>query len=351
MEAVGTRKTGGKYLILLVVYVCGNIIAGLLDYLLADTIRISPLFLTVFNTFALVYFLLQIKPASLQKTMIVSVLAHVVLLLVLCMAVKNLPFNDIPEPVLVTIDNGPSQMAQGNNSTAQQTTAAQTAQVQQTAQTRPNSAAQTVQQQTTPARHSGGLREVADNSADVQQNSQSSSRNNVLTTPNDSTHHVSAADNAQVQQVANNVDQAMQDNAARNAQNSEFNQINQNVENALNQSSSSSSSSHSSSSSSSASGDPLSDASWSFVPRKTIYFPDIESKIPAEYRQRGMGYSVKVRITFDRFGNATAVDLVESSGDPTIDNIFLIQLRKIRVEPIDVIRTDVVLKTFTIKLR
>ncbi len=97
--------------------------------------------------------------------------------------------------------------------------------------------------------------------------------------------------------------------------------------------------------------DPLNDAKWSSKPRKTLFFPDIQSKIPVEYRKKGMGYSVKVEIAFDMNGLAVRVDLLESSGDPVIDNLFLTELRKIRVESSPKAGIDEISKSFTISVK
>jgi outer membrane biosynthesis protein TonB len=99
------------------------------------------------------------------------------------------------------------------------------------------------------------------------------------------------------------------------------------------------------------SGDPLSDASWGSRPRKTTFFPDIQSKIPDQYKRKGLNYSITVRLTFDKNGLASMVEIITSSGDPAIDSIFNEELRKIRVEPIDVDRIDKVTKIFKISLK
>jgi hypothetical protein len=99
------------------------------------------------------------------------------------------------------------------------------------------------------------------------------------------------------------------------------------------------------------SGDPLSDATWSVKPRRTLFFPDIQSKIPDKYKKKGLSYSITVRIAFDKNGLATRVEIVSSSGDPKIDSIFNNELRKIRVESIPESRTDEITKTFKISLR
>jgi TonB family protein len=99
------------------------------------------------------------------------------------------------------------------------------------------------------------------------------------------------------------------------------------------------------------SGDPLSDASWGAKPRKTTFFPDIQSRIPDKYKKKGLSYSVTVSLTFDRNGLATGVEIITSSGDPAIDSIFNEELRKVRVEPIDADRIDKVTKIFKISLK
>ncbi|MGA2141717.1 MAG: hypothetical protein ABSG94_04765 [Brevinematales bacterium] len=98
-------------------------------------------------------------------------------------------------------------------------------------------------------------------------------------------------------------------------------------------------------------GDPLSDASWGSKPRKTTFFPDIQSRIPEKYKKKGLSYSVTVNLSFDRNGLATGVEIITSSGDPAIDSIFNEELRKIRVEPIDADRIDKVTKIFKISLK
>jgi hypothetical protein len=98
-------------------------------------------------------------------------------------------------------------------------------------------------------------------------------------------------------------------------------------------------------------GDPLSDAEWSASPRKTLYFPDIQSKIPADYRKKGLSFSLTARISFDPNGLAIKADIVKSSGDPAIDSVFNEELRKIRIESISGTRVDEITKTFSISLR
>jgi len=80
-------------------------------------------------------------------------------------------------------------------------------------------------------------------------------------------------------------------------------------------------------------GDPLGGAQWSSQPRKVVSFPDIKSKIPDEYKKKGLSYSLTARIAFDKNGLAVRVDIISSSGDPTIDDIYHNELRKILVEP------------------
>ncbi len=100
-----------------------------------------------------------------------------------------------------------------------------------------------------------------------------------------------------------------------------------------------------------AGGDPLSGVEWRVKPRKTLFFPNIESKIPPRYKTKGMSYALKAKISFDKNGLAVKVDIIQSSGDPAIDSIFFSELRKIRVEAIHENRIDEISKTFTISLK
>ncbi len=334
------KGTAGKSLIAVTIYVCGNIICGLLDFLLEKTIHVSPVFLLAFNFVALIYAIKTIQPASLKKTLIVSFIAHILIVLVLSLTIKNLPLNDIPEPMMVTIETGPDSMAYGINEAVSQPSSEQSPTLSERI-TASDNRSRTIPDTATPVR--SGIREVADYSSDVRQQIR-----NVPTTTSESDLHASQANSERIHEVAQNLDRFLEEDAHQQAQNNELNQVNQNIENVLNQTTATTSGGHQGNPSG---GDPLSDASWSSAPRKTLFFPDIESRIPAEYRQRGMGYSVRVRITFDRNGLATGVEMLESSGDPTIDNIFMVQLRKVRVEAINSDRTDVVTKTFKISLR
>jgi len=97
--------------------------------------------------------------------------------------------------------------------------------------------------------------------------------------------------------------------------------------------------------------DPLYDADWSAQPRKTLFFPNIVASIPDEYKKKGQNYAVKMRITFDKNGLAIRTELLQSSGDPGIDSIFMTELRKIRIEPIKANREDQIVKTFTISVK
>ncbi len=98
-------------------------------------------------------------------------------------------------------------------------------------------------------------------------------------------------------------------------------------------------------------GDPLSGGKWSSRVRKTIFFPDIQSKIPDELKKKGIGYSVTARIRFDRNGLAIVVEIIKSSGNSKIDQIFNTELKKIRVEPVDDNVIDEVVHTFKIRVK
>ena len=98
-------------------------------------------------------------------------------------------------------------------------------------------------------------------------------------------------------------------------------------------------------------GDPLGNAQWTSRARKTLFFPDLESKIPQEFKRKGIGYSVTARIAFDKNGLAVRVNILKSSGESAIDRVFNSELRKIRVESIAENRVDEVTKTFSISLK
>ncbi|MGL4561076.1 MAG: hypothetical protein ACRCV0_02135 [Brevinema sp.] len=97
--------------------------------------------------------------------------------------------------------------------------------------------------------------------------------------------------------------------------------------------------------------DFLENASWSGAPRKTIIFPKITEQIPDQYKARGYGYSVTASMTFSPQGWVSSVELIKSSGDPIIDNIFRNELRKIRIEESSKNTYDTVVKTFTISIK
>ena len=98
-------------------------------------------------------------------------------------------------------------------------------------------------------------------------------------------------------------------------------------------------------------GDPLSDAKWSSKPRKTLYYPDIQSKIPDSYRKKGLSYSLQAVIVFDKNGLAVKVDIIKSSGDHTIDALFEKELKKVRIEPVNESRLVEISKVFLVNVR
>lgn len=133
--------------------------------------------------------------------------------------------------------------------------------------------------------------------------------------------------------------------------NRELDQVAGDVDKALNENTEGSGNENASPKRGTGGNDPLGDAGWSLKPRKTVYFPNIQSKIPDKYKKKGMSYSLTARIAFDRNGIAARVDIASSSGDPNIDNIFFSELKKVRVEPINENRTDVITKRFSISLK
>ncbi len=98
--------------------------------------------------------------------------------------------------------------------------------------------------------------------------------------------------------------------------------------------------------------DFLDGASWTGSPRRTVSFPDLLASIPKEYRDRGYGFSVTAKITFNQQGLVASIDLVQGSGDPRIDSVFRSELRKIRIEPKQGdARYDSITKTFTVSVK
>jgi outer membrane biosynthesis protein TonB len=98
--------------------------------------------------------------------------------------------------------------------------------------------------------------------------------------------------------------------------------------------------------------DPLSDAKWTGQPRKTVKFPDLASKIPDEYKMKGLNYKITVRLTITPEGNVKKVNILESSGEIELDSIFQIELQNIIVESVPAsVGPVTVVKTFTIKVK
>ncbi len=95
--------------------------------------------------------------------------------------------------------------------------------------------------------------------------------------------------------------------------------------------------------------DVLSGGKWSGKARRTIFFPDIQSRLPDELRKKGIGYAVTARIKFDKNGLATFVEIIRSSGNSKVDQIFNTELKKIRVEPAET--SDEVIHTFKIQIK
>lgn len=98
-------------------------------------------------------------------------------------------------------------------------------------------------------------------------------------------------------------------------------------------------------------GDPMSEWAWSVKPRNAVFFPDIISKIPPEYKKKGMGYSITARITFDKNGVAVKAEIIRSSGEIEIDSVFYSELKKVRVEPISENRMDQATITIPISVK
>ncbi|MGL4367984.1 MAG: hypothetical protein ACRCTQ_06895 [Brevinemataceae bacterium] len=97
--------------------------------------------------------------------------------------------------------------------------------------------------------------------------------------------------------------------------------------------------------------DFLSDGRWSGNSRKTTSFPDLTKNIPQKYKRQGYGVSITVKLTFSPEGWVSSLQIIKSSGDPYIDNLFRNELRTVRIEPIQTATYDTIIKTFNVSIR
>jgi outer membrane biosynthesis protein TonB len=277
---------------------------------------------------------LDLSGLTLNKSFIISILIHLLLILILSISLTNLPSLDAPSPIIVNIEPATQTITAGIEEALQQpatTTSPRLERVTESAVKEP------VPDRVTPAQPTP---RTQDSTAEIRENLRrlaNESEQNLLkqeATPVDKPKTVDTpipkiaeteSEDRQLKEVARGIEQS----------------LDQDLLNALN----------TGEPRTPGRGDPLSDATWQARPRKTLFFPDLESKIPEEFRRRGMGYSVKVRLAFNQQGLCTMVELIESSGQSRIDSIFLTELRKIRVEPTDEARVDVITATFTISVR
>ncbi|URA10701.1 hypothetical protein [Thermospira aquatica] len=259
------------------------------------------------------------EPISFRQSLVASIILHLILLLIVSLLLTKSPFKQEIEPIIVTIE-APSAMAEGAEaspappvSTSQPTVA-------------PPS-------QKTPAPQKEEAKKVLEQAKEKIKKTTTTSKPVPSSTP-------TSTQETPTTQSSQNVE-------------SEDDILAKSIEKAL-QSTGKKATGTSTSSGSGQQGtgsDPLGDAAWKSRPRKTIFFPDIASKIREKVSNPLMGYTVTAKIVFDNQGLAIRVEIIRSSGDPLIDSIFLSELKKIRVESISEDRLDEITKTFKVSVR
>ncbi|MCX7883006.1 MAG: hypothetical protein N2314_07275 [Brevinematales bacterium] len=260
------------------------------------------------------------EPLSFRQSFFVSLFLHLVLLLLLSLFFTKSPFKEEPEPIVVTID-APSLMAEGAQAIPapppQREKATPKPVSQPKTTTTPKQAAEKIIQQAKEK-----TKKTTTTSKPVQSVQPTSE-----TLPSTSSSEVQEESEDDI--LAKSIEKALQSTGKKGTGSSATSATGQQGTGT----------------------DPLGDANWRSRPRKTIFFPDIASKIKEKVSHPLMGYTVTAKITFDSQGLAVRVDIVRSSGDPLIDSIFLSELKKIRVEAISDERLDEITKTFKISVR
>ncbi len=259
------------------------------------------------------------NPISFRQSLVASIVIHLLLLLIVSFLLAKSPFKQEVEPIIVTID-APSAMAEG----------AEASPAPPTPQTKPAPIPQPKQSTTTKKEQAQKVLEQAKERA---KKTTTTSKPVPSTTPSSAqeTSPTSASQNVESEDdiLAKSIEKALQSTGKK----------------ATGTSASAGSGQQGTGT------DPLGDASWKSRPRKTIFFPDIASKIREKVSNPLMGYTVTAKIVFDSQGLAVRVEIIRSSGDPLIDSIFLSELKKIRVEAISDDRLDEITKTFKVSVR
>jgi|YNPMSStandDraft_1061717.scaffolds.fasta_scaffold00035_18 outer membrane biosynthesis protein TonB len=258
------------------------------------------------------------SPISFRQSLVASLVIHIFLLVLLSLVFQKSPFKKEVEPIIVTID-APTAMAEGAESLP--TPPTPKTQPQPLPQTKPTTATKKQEAEKIISTAKEKAKKTTTTSKPVP-STQPSSSSEESPTP---AQNQSSEDDL----LAKSIEQALQTSGKKQ----------------------SGTSTASGSGQQGTGTDPLGDAKWKSRPRRTIFFPDIASKIRQQVPNPLMGYTVTAHIVFDSQGLAIKVDIIRSSGDPTIDSIFLSELKKIRVEAISEDRLDEITKTFKITVR
>lgn len=280
---------------------------------------------------------------DLRKTLILSLVFHILVVIIFSITIRKNPFDEI-KPIIVEIESVADSMSQG---LSEQLETAQHSQA--PAHNEPvlqESRTPTVPEKTLPARQKTESTDVSKLKESLQQQKQDSVKNQLK-------EKVVAKTGPRIdpqKQAVNTSDPQLKEILDKE----EFNKIVPESDGQMDEDISRILQEDGSQDATGADipeSDPLKGADWSAAPRKTLFFPDIASRIPEEYRKKGQNYIIKMRITFDKNGLAVKTEVIRTSGDPMIDSIFQTELRKIKVEAINRDRLDEVVKTFTISLK
>jgi outer membrane biosynthesis protein TonB len=260
------------------------------------------------------------EPLSFRQSFFISLFLHLLLLLILSLFLTHSPFKEEPVPIIVTID-APAAMAEGAQATPAPPPQKEKATPRQ--ETKPKTTTTTKQE----------AEKVIQQAREKTKKTTTTSKPVKSATPSAS-EEVSSSPSSQQEEteddiLAKSIEKALQSTGRKSTGTAATSATGQQGTGT----------------------DPLGDANWKSRPRKTIFFPDIASKIREKVANPLMGYTVTAKIVFDSQGLAVRVDIVRSSGDPLIDSIFLSELKKIRVEAITEERLDEITKTFKISVR
>lgn len=291
------------------------------------------------------------RTITLNRSLLVSIVLHLFIVLILSITLPKNPFLEQQQPILVNIDSPTKTMASGLEKVLDKPVSQNTPELTERM-------TKSVEKSPVNKKIKQSVNDIKPKTQSIKQELKKSVKSRDSINIKKEIEKTDLPANKPKAQKYTSADEALDDffdkeekSPVQNKQ--ENTDLSKTIDSALNQVSSTGTKANNQTSAAATPGssDPLNDAAWSTKPRKTLFFPDIQSKIPAEYQKKGMGYSVKVKIAFDMNGLAVRVDLLESSGDAVIDNLFLTELRKIRVEPSSTPGIDEISKTFTISVK